>query len=213
MCLQVYARAADPSRTTAPNVHAVDTSTKLTASTDPGVLPLGTLHDINQTPASAHSRRLIPLASFHGINQTTASADSRRPPIGIIPLHKSSHRVPRARQADWAAATQSVYACPSIHASSKRGTGNAFIAMRARPLHAAARHLRTCGRVACGARPHLRRHEHDVDVAAEVDAVVLHHAQQEAVRQPERRAGLQGRQNSRVQIGLGARGATENPEP
>lgn len=37
----------------------------------------------------------------------------------------------------------------------------------------------------------LGRHEDDVDVGPEVDAVVLHDAEQEAVRQPEGRARLE----------------------
>jgi hypothetical protein len=53
--------------------------------------------------------------------------------------------------------------------------------------------------------PHLGRHQHDVDVLAEVHAVVLHDAQQEAVGQAQGGARLHGRQDPGVQLGLRAR--------
>ena len=44
--------------------------------------------------------------------------------------------------------------------------------------------------------------QHHIDVLPELNAVVLQDAQQEAVRQAQRRARLHGRQQPRVQLGL-----------
>ncbi len=53
---------------------------------------------------------------------------------------------------------------------------------------------------------HLGCHQDDVDVLPEVGAIVLHDAQQEAVRQAQRAVGLHRRQDARVQVRLRCNG-------
>lgn len=64
--------------------------------------------------------------------------------------------------------------------------------------------------VAHGGAHALGSHQHDVDVLAEVHAVVLHHTQQEPVGQAQGGAGLHGRQDAGVQAGLGGVGNQQN---
>ncbi len=67
-------------------------------------------------------------------------------------------------------------------------------------------HGRSCRtpthQVPSASRADLGRDEDDVDVRPEVDAVVLQHAQQEAVRQAQRAVGLHRRQDARIQVRL-----------
>mmetsp|Transcript_25254 Transcript_25254/g.63637 ORF Transcript_25254/g.63637 Transcript_25254/m.63637 type:complete len:468 (+) Transcript_25254:613-2016(+) len=64
--------------------------------------------------------------------------------------------------------------------------------------------------VAHGGAHALGRDQHHVDVGAELSALVLHHAEQEAVRQAQGGAGLHGGQDARVQLGLGSVGDEQN---
>ena len=49
---------------------------------------------------------------------------------------------------------------------------------------------------------HLGCHKHDVDVLTEIDVVVLHHSEEEAVGQTKSCARLHGSQEARVELGL-----------
>jgi hypothetical protein len=108
-------------------------------------------------------------------------------PTGHHNLHRHSaspHRTPQPAQALWLPPKQASW---SSHGKKMPTAG---------PQRAQGRST-AC--TACPHHAHLGCDQHDVDVGAEVALVVLHDAQQEAMRQAQRRPGLHGSQDARVE--------------